>query len=50
MLKVLIAGISFRAKDETGHFFPEDEKFFAEAEKGVSLIVKKVCGLEIPSP
>lgn len=50
ILKVLIAGISFRANDETGHFFPEDEKFFAEAEKGVSLIVKKVCGLEIPSP
>ena len=49
ILHVLVAGISFRAKDENGHFYKEDEKFFTEAKKGEAFILKKVCCLEIKS-
>lgn len=46
ILNVLMAAISFRAKDEMGHFYRDDEKFFVEAERGSRFILKKVCNLD----
>jgi mannitol-1-phosphate 5-dehydrogenase len=45
ILKVIEAAISFRATDENGNFFPSDEKFFMEAEKGLEYLLKNVCKL-----
>lgn len=46
ILDVIMAGISFRAKDENGNYFPADELFFKEAEKGTGYILEHVCKLE----
>jgi mannitol-1-phosphate 5-dehydrogenase len=45
ILKALIAGISFRAVDENGKYFPSDEKFFLEAEKGSGHVLENICRL-----
>jgi mannitol-1-phosphate 5-dehydrogenase len=45
ILKAMIAGISFRATDEEGNYFPADEKFFQEAEKGVRHVLTAISGL-----
>lgn len=45
ILKVIEAAISFRATDESGSFFLSDEKFFAEAEKGLDYVLKNICKL-----
>lgn len=41
----LITAISFRATDEEGRHFPNDEKFFEEAGMGPEHILKSVCRL-----
>lgn len=48
ILNALSAAISFRAKDEHGKYFPPDEKFFSEADKGTNHILKNICRLNIP--
>jgi len=45
IFRALLAGISFRAKDESGRYFPSDELFFKEAEKGTDYILENICGL-----
>ena len=45
ILDAILAGISFRAKDENGHYFPQDRLFFEEAKKGDRHILENVCGL-----
>ena len=45
ILNALIAGISFRAKDETGQCLAIDEAFAKEAAKGVQHVLKNVCKL-----
>lgn len=45
ILDAINAGISFKAKDENGNYFPADNLFFEEAKKGERYILKKVCGL-----
>ena len=45
ILKALVAGISFRARDENGNHHPSDELFFVEAEKGVNYILQNICKL-----
>lgn len=45
ILDAIKAGISFRAKDENGHYFLADILFFEEAKKGERYILEKVCGL-----
>jgi mannitol-1-phosphate 5-dehydrogenase len=45
ILKVIEAAVLFRATDEKGNFFPSDEMFFAEAEKGIGYLLKNVCNL-----
>ncbi len=47
ILNALLAGISFRARDEKGEFLQADEDFFREAEKGTAHIIRNVCGLDI---
>jgi mannitol-1-phosphate 5-dehydrogenase len=47
ILKALISGISFRAKDENGNYLPPDEVFFREAESGINHIIKNVCKLNL---
>jgi hypothetical protein len=47
ILNTLKAPIHFRATDEYGFFFPDDEKFFREAEKGTDHILTKVCRLPL---
>ena len=49
ILDVLLAAISFRAKDEQGRFLPSDEAFFKEAEKGTGQVLKNICMLEPPA-
>ncbi len=43
ILDAIIAGISFRAKDENGNYFPSDRLFFEEAIKGIRYILENVC-------
>ena len=50
ILKALIAGISFGAKDETGHRLPSDKAFAKEAEKGIEHVLKKICKLPPLNP
>lgn len=45
ILDAINAGISFRAKDENGNYFPADILFFEEAKKGERYVLEKVCGL-----
>ncbi len=45
ILEALVAGISFRARDEKGMHHPSDELFFVEAEKGVDYILQNICKL-----
>jgi mannitol-1-phosphate 5-dehydrogenase len=46
----LAAAVSFRAKDEHGKYFPSDESFFFEAEKGINHVLKNICRLNITIP
>lgn len=43
ILNAIIAGISFRAKDENGNYFPSDRLFFEEAVRGPRYILENVC-------
>jgi len=45
IFEALVAGISFRATDENGKYFPADEDFFIESEKGIVHILRNVCQL-----
>ena len=47
ILDALKAGISFRAKDENGNYFPSDKLFFEEAQKGAQHILEHVCRIQI---
>ena len=47
ILNAIEAGISFRAKDENGNYYPPDELFFEEAKKGNRYILEKVCQLPV---
>jgi len=49
ILNALIAGISFRAKDENGNYYFSDESFFAETEKGKDFILTNICKLILNS-
>jgi mannitol-1-phosphate 5-dehydrogenase len=44
ILKALIAGCEFRAKDERGEMHPSDIQFTKIHEKGIAEVLKKVCG------
>jgi mannitol-1-phosphate 5-dehydrogenase len=44
---VLLAAISFRAKDEKGEFFPSDVSFFSESLFGLDYIIKNICRLNL---
>lgn len=43
----LCAAIYFRATDEQGDYYPSDETFFMEAEKGLNHILENVCRLNM---
>ena len=45
IIKVIEAALQFRAKDENDNYFPTDEKFFKEAEKGVQHVLHQLCRL-----
>lgn len=47
ILNAIKAGISFKAKDENGNYFPSDTQFFDEAKKGYQHILENVCKLPI---
>lgn len=47
ILNAIMAGISFRAKDENGNHFPSDRLFFEEATKGFRYILENVCKLHL---
>lgn len=46
ILDAILAGISFRAKDENGNYFPQDRLFFEEAKKGSRYILENVCKIK----
>jgi mannitol-1-phosphate 5-dehydrogenase len=46
ILKALIAGFEFRAKDEKGEMHPSDIQFTKIYEKGVTEMLEKVCGFD----
>ncbi|NLO01328.1 MAG: mannitol-1-phosphate 5-dehydrogenase [Bacteroidales bacterium] len=46
ILKALIARFEFRAKDEKGEMHPSDIQFTKIYEKGVTEVLKKVCGFD----
>jgi mannitol-1-phosphate 5-dehydrogenase len=48
ILDSLLTAVSFRAKDEQGRYFPSDEIFFSEADKGTNHILKNICRLDMP--
>lgn len=45
ILYALVAGISFKAKDENGNHLPSDLLFFEEAKKGRVHIIEHICQL-----
>ena len=45
IMEAIIAGISFRAKDENGNYLPSDMAFFDDAVKGTQYILEKICKL-----
>ncbi len=47
ILNVIIAALSFKAKDHRGEYYPDDRQFFAEAKKGATYIMKHYCQLKI---
>lgn len=47
ILNALLTAVSFRAIDEYGKYFPPDENFFSEADKGINPILKNICRLNI---
>ncbi|NLB25076.1 MAG: mannitol-1-phosphate 5-dehydrogenase, partial [Bacteroidales bacterium] len=46
ILKALIAGCEFRAKDERGEMHPSDIQFIKIYEKGITEVLKTVCGFD----
>ena len=42
ILQAMLAGISFRATDESGEFFSRDKQFFRESENGVKHILNTI--------
>lgn len=47
ILDAIYAAVNFRAKDENGKYFPDDEVFFKEAENGPDYIIEKVCKIYV---
>lgn len=47
ILKALVSGIYFRARDENGNYLSSDEAFFREAETGIDHIIRNVCKLSL---
>ncbi|MGQ8336266.1 hypothetical protein ACUNWD_06910 [Sunxiuqinia sp. A32] len=47
ILNAIMAAMNFKAPDENGEYFPNDEKFSAETHKGVDYIIKEICKLKI---
>jgi len=47
ILKALLTAISFRAIDEDGKYFPTDENFFSEADKGINHVLSNICRLSL---
>jgi mannitol-1-phosphate 5-dehydrogenase len=45
IFNVILAAISFRAKDENGKYLPADEAFFIDAAKGSDFILSRWSGL-----
>lgn len=45
ILDAIMAGISFRGRDENGNYFPSDKLFFEEAANGSRYILENVCQL-----
>jgi mannitol-1-phosphate 5-dehydrogenase len=47
IMNAVKAAINFRAVDETGRLFPDDERFFSiEAKKGLNYILEHICGFD----
>jgi mannitol-1-phosphate 5-dehydrogenase len=46
ILHVLICGCHFRAKDENGNMFSEDEEFAKDFKMGLSAILKSICNFD----
>jgi mannitol-1-phosphate 5-dehydrogenase len=46
ILKALIAGCHFRAKDEHGNMFPADLEFIEIYEQGIAEVLSNVCGFD----
>ncbi len=47
IMKAMIAGIFFRATDPEGNYFPADEEFFGESEKGIAHVLTEISGLPL---
>jgi mannitol-1-phosphate 5-dehydrogenase len=47
ILNAIEAGISFRATDQNGYYYPSDVMFFEEAKKGNRYILEKICQLPV---
>ena len=47
ILNTLLTAVSFRAKDENGKYFPTDENFFSEADRGINHILRDICRLDL---
>jgi mannitol-1-phosphate 5-dehydrogenase len=47
ILDALSTAVSFRAKDEHGKYFPSDENFFSETDKGINHILRNICRLNL---
>lgn len=46
ILKTLIVGFHFRARDESGQMHPSDENFIALFEKGTTEVLHTICGFD----
>lgn len=46
ILETLVAGCRFRAKDEKGQMHPSDIKFLEICNKGITEVLKTVCGFD----
>src|SRR5690606_17973331 len=46
ILKTLIVGCHFRARDDEGRLHPNDEVFIEIYNKGISYVLKSVCGFK----
>ncbi len=47
ILRVIIAAIYFKAKDENGNYYPDDERFFSESKKGLGHVLSHICKINL---